>query len=468
MPKAGKYSSKVVPRPGSLVTQTEPALWLTTIWLAIAGSRTVGQWLAVTGIADVGGAASLAERNIDGSPFDRNLLAAMLFLAVIVLARRGARVRTLLLANGPILIFFLYCLVSVVWSDFSDIAFKRWIKALGDVAMVLIVVTDKDPSAAVKKLLSRVGFVLVPASLLLDKYYAQIGKGFTPAGDDFFMGVANSKNELGGVCMLFGLGAVWRLVQLWRESGKRRSRKPLFAQAVLLVFVVALFWTAHTMTALVCFLLASVLIVATSFRSIVRRRWLVHAMVGGIVAMCFTALFLDVGAGMVQSIGKDPTLTGRTAVWDLVFSLTHNRMLGAGFESFWLGPRLEKIWSVYWWHPNEAHNGYIEVFLNLGYVGVGLLIVLILTGYRNVINAFRSDPDNGRLRLAYLTMAVVYNFTESAVRMMHPVWICFLLATVMCPGGWRPAKSKKSSARAASSTELTPSVDDMTPLPLRV
>jgi len=252
---------------------------------------------------------------------------------------------------------------------------------------------------------------------------------------------------------------VWRFCQLLRSAEGSRKTGPLVAHGALLVIVIWLFWLAHTMTALACFLMATALMVATSFRPIGRRRWVVHLMIGTILALSCTALFLDVGAGLVETIGKDPTLTGRTAVWDLVISLTRHPVFGTGFESFWLGPRLDKVWSVYWWHPNEAHNGYIEVFLNLGWIGVALLTLLMVTGYRNVFRAFRQDPDSGRLRMAYFLVAVVYNFTESAVRMMHPVWICFLLATIVVPGGWTPIRTKKTVARTFS-TELTPCLEE--------
>ena len=53
-------------------------------------------------------------------------------VAIGVLVRRSRRASTLLLANLPILIYFLYCFISVVWSYHPDVAFKRWIKALGD------------------------------------------------------------------------------------------------------------------------------------------------------------------------------------------------------------------------------------------------------------------------------------------------------------------------------------------------
>ena len=82
---------------------------------------------------------------------------------------------------------------------------------------------------------------------------------------------------------------------------------------------------------------------------------------------------------------------------------------------------------------NEAHNGYLEVYLNLGWCGVTLLAVLIVTGYRNVMVVFRQDRHVGALRLAYFVAAVIYSLTEAGFRMISPTWIIFLLATTAIP-----------------------------------
>ena len=70
--------------------------------------------------------------------------------------------------------------MSVLWSDFPDVAFKRWIKAIGDLAMVLVIVTDAEPIGT-RRLFSRPGFVLLPTSVLLIKYYANLGRGYDPS-----------------------------------------------------------------------------------------------------------------------------------------------------------------------------------------------------------------------------------------------------------------------------------------------
>ena len=115
--------------------------------------------------------------------------------------------------------------------------------------------------------------------------------------------------------------------------------------------------------------------------------------------------------------------------------------VGTGFESFWLGERAKALWETHWWHPNEAHNGYLEIFLTLGWVGVALLGFVMAWGYRNVVRSLRLSPELSRLRLAYFTVAVLYNMTEAGFKVMHPVWITFLLAIIATP----PEGSRENS-----------------------
>ncbi len=58
---------------------------------------------------------------------------------------------------------------------------------------------------------------------------------------------------------------------------------------------------------------------------------------------------------------------------------------------------------------NEAHNGYIEAYLNLGFLGLGFIALLFGQGYLKAINLFRRDPALGGLLMAYFVTAVTFN-----------------------------------------------------------
>src|SRR5262249_9544470 len=160
-----------------------------------------------------------------------------------------------------------------------------------------------------------------------------------------------------------------------------------------------------------------------------RKPALVHLLIVTLLSSTVYALFFQSSGDLVQSLGRNPTLTGRTDIWKLVLSMPSNPVLGVGYESFWLGARLQKIWAaIPGLKLNESHNGYVEVLITLGWLGLGLLGWVIAAGYRNVIAAYRRDPDAGSLRMAFLIAPVINAMTEAAFRMMGPPWIVFLLA----------------------------------------
>src|SRR5207244_8706912 len=101
------------------------ALWLPLLWMVITCSRSFSAWLNIFGLS-VSGAASVEE----GSPLDAYLYLAVAIAGFCVLNKRQVRLSEVVRNNGWIIAFFLYCLISIAWSDFPFIALKRWIKIL--------------------------------------------------------------------------------------------------------------------------------------------------------------------------------------------------------------------------------------------------------------------------------------------------------------------------------------------------
>jgi len=411
--------------------EVSPALWIPTIWILISGSRMVSTWL------DAGGEMKSPDAYLDGSPLDRFVLTVLLAAGLLVLLWRSRRTAGFLSANGALVAFFLYCGLSVLWSEYPAVAFKRWTKIGGDFAMVLVVLTDPAPRAAVRRLVGRAVFLLVPISVLLIKYYPDLGRGYDRwTWSTYYAGVAGGKNGLGYVCLVVGLGSLWRWLAALRPEDGPLLRRPLIAHSIVLMAVLWLFWKADSATSLACFIAgASVLTVTTicgSARSVSPAR----ALAGALVVLVFAAIFVGSGTGLVEAMGRDSTLTGRTDLWNRLLGMTVDPFFGTGFESFWLGERVEKFWSTYWWHPNQAHNGYLEIFLNLGWIGIALLAVVIVAALVNIRRTFGRDNESARLRLAFLVVAIIYNFTEAAFKSFHLVFIAFLLAAVARPVVW--------------------------------
>ena len=116
-------------------------------------------------------------------------------------------------------------------------------------------------------------------------------------------------------------------------------------------------------------------------------------------------------------------------MWPELLKSDINPILGTGYDSFWQGERLEVLWAKYPWRPNEAHNGYLETYLNLGLVGLVLLAGWIATIYRKCRLDLLREFEIGLFGLGILIMAILYNWTEAAFKTLSPVYfLCYVIS----------------------------------------
>ena len=404
------------------------ALWIPTIWLLICGSRSISEWLAMRPTV------SLAQQYSESSPIDAAFYAILILAGVTVLNFRAAQVRGFIRQNLPLLLFVAYCALSVWWSDYPFIAFKRWGKSVGDVVMIMIVLTDAQPKLAIRCLFKRTAFVLLPLSVLFITCFPSLGSGYNAEDVTMmYFGVATFKNMLGLIAMVCGLFSLWAATCALEDRTMPNRRGRLLAHLIVLAIASWLITKADSMTSLACLALAGAVMILIGLRSTLRWQPGVPLVLIAALALPAIAIFLNPLSSLLHSLGRNSTLTGRRLIWQAVLSLHTNPLFGTGFESFWLGSRLQTVWHMSVDGIQEAHNGYIEVYLNLGWCGVVLLGSVIVSGYRRALAELRSNRQIGRFRLVFLTATLVFSMTEAGFRMLSPIWLAFLLAATECP-----------------------------------
>ena len=413
------------------------ALVIPAVWMFLNTTHPLSFWL---GMSPQG--SYTTEAYVEGNPFDRNVALVLQLAALIVLCGKSAKVGAILRKNPLILVYFSFCLVSVLWSDFPFVTFKRWIKALGDVQMVLVILVELDPFAALTRILTRLGFFFFPLSILFIRFYPQLGRRPTNSWTQEPVGVTQQKNELGIMCMIYGIFFLWMLLSAYRERKRPGRWRRMLAYGTIIAMSIYLLSQCNSTTSIVGFASSAGVLWLASRRPI--RPALVHFAVLAVLGLSVTALFFDPGGGLVQSLGKDPGLTGRRDIWAMVLGLHTNPLIGTGFETFWLGSRLEFMLNALVNLPiNEAHNGWIEVYLNLGWAGLCFIALLIVTGYKRIISRIRQDPEKGCLFLGFLICALFYSFSEAGFRFGTVSWFFLLLVII----GARQAVSLENSHR---------------------
>ena len=428
------------------------ALWLPVLWLVIGCSRPVSEWLTLFGLP-VGGGASVEE----GSPLDACFYLALAIAGFCVLSNRQLQLSEIVSKNGWLIAFFLYCFISIAWSDFPFIAFKRWIKIFGHPIMALIVLTEPDLKEALTRLMKRYAYVVVPVSILWIKYYPQLGVGYDEWGGTMNRGIAVGKNMLGADCLTLGFFFFWYWLQTWRAERSTQRRNELWLIAGLLIGISWLLRMAHSATSTIALFVAILIVVFVRIRFI--RKFIGTCILAGLVLLVAAELTVGLSGHLSESLGRGSTLTGRTEIWEHALEVNSkmgNPILGAGFESWWIGQRRDRMAEFYkHWSPGGAQNDYLDTYLNLGLIGLSILIgLLIATFWKMRLELFRNF-EWGRYGLGFFAAVVLRGWTERTFGWGGPLWFVFYIIALDYPQTHlTTAQPSVGAARSEVSREL--------------
>jgi O-antigen ligase len=131
------------------------------------------------------------------------------------------------------------------------------------------------------------------------------------------------------------------------------------------------------------------------------------------------------------------TFTGRADIWDHITLSTVNPLIGAGYWSFWGGPGGFAIDQAMKTTVPNAHDGYLDIYIDGGFIGLTMLLVmLVASGLRIVKRLELKDRLANRyalFRFAILIVAICYNLSESQFARMSMIWFTTLLMFVEFP-----------------------------------
>jgi len=255
------------------------------------------------------------------------------------------------------------------------------------------------------------------------------------------------RNDLGLMCLLAGIYVFWELLQRRENTHPAFLRQHKIVAVVVICMLAWLLRMSDSQTSFVC-LVAAVLLLLLGRMPFMARR---PATIFGVLVCAVLAWplveVLHLKELALDFLGRDPTLTNRTAIWQALQRLEVNPIVGTGFMSFWTGARLEEMMRLFGAGLNQAHNGYLEQYLNLGYIGVAFIAVIILSGLLRVRRHLSDDPAAGMLRLCFIVSAVLYNYTEASFYGPNNMWMLLLLGCLEVPRQRQPRAADISPSK---------------------
>lgn len=419
------------------------ALWVPLAWMFLAGSRWASSWLNLSvPLASVDDYA-------EGSPVDRAVFFSLIAVGAFILSRRKLDWSRLVVQNKWIVLYLLYCLSSVTWSDEPFVLFKRWIKDLGNPIMALIILTERRPYEAAGVILRRLAFLLLPLSVLFIKFYPDLGRAYHVDGSPMFTGVGHQKNDLGLMCLITGIYFVWEIFQKGKGYSNLAIRSYI-EQFILIGMLIWLLYMSNSQTSFACLVAVVVLLFVCRFPFIVKKpSRIIFVIISSTLLFSGLESTLHLKDLVFSLLGRDPSLTNRTDVWQLLRGMETNSVVGAGFMSFWAGDRMESIWAKLGAGINQAHSGYLEQYLNLGYIGLAFIVIIMLSGLLKIRKHLDVDSPSAMLRLCFIVAAALYNYTEASFYGINNMWLLLLLGSIDISG----QRATKRSTRVGIKTK---------------
>jgi O-antigen ligase len=342
-------------------------------------------------------------------PFQRTLYRLVYVGSVCLATMHGREVWRALSRNPFILALVAFGLASVLWSTAPMISAQRSVSLVATTALGAYLGTRNPLSGLLDLLAWILGFTVV-LSVGLAIGAPELGVQSTSQGVVGWRGIFTHKNTLGAVATL---GALVFMLK-WKGGGRHRwiTGACLALSAVAVVMSRAV--TALVVTAS-CLLLLP-LLGSLRLRPGVRIRLMFAVLFAGAAAAMWLLAYSEVVFG---ALGRGSTLTGRTTMWPVILDVASDRLwLGHGYAAFWLGWEgpSAAVWQSLGWLTPHSHNGYLDLMLELGVVGVTIFALGLAVSLQRSVQLVRSTADSASLwPVVFLAFLVLQNVPESAL-----------------------------------------------------
>ena len=301
---------------------------------------------------------------------------------------------------------------STLWSDDPKFTVKRGLVLIASTCFG-VYLGQRYTLREILRLLYIVGVIAAVASLIVVWRLPDLGTSSGGANVGDWRGIFGQKNALGRFMALeilvFGVGLV-------AEKGVWRWFCVLGSVLCLPLLIMAKAATAYL--ALPMLLVLLVLFQLARRHSLLKMVALLSTLSATIAGVVFVIIIEP--KKLLMMMGKDTTLSGRTEIWSMVWQKFLQRpWLGYGYSAFWMGPDGKEsagIQEALHWAVPHSHNGFLDLLVQVGVVGLALFLVGYVFYFREALRCARASKTIlGLFPLLYLAFMVLFNCSEGTI-----------------------------------------------------
>ena len=349
----------------------------------------------------------------DGSPEWRLILAICYLGIVVVLSPWYRETIFVLRRNWALVALLLFAVLSCFWADMPDLVLRKSIGLFGATlwGIALAVRFSFQDQLRIFSWLFRIIVVLSLACVVFLPSY-----GISKVGE--WRGIFEYKNALGSI---MGLSVTVE----WQRPTDTRISKILRIFALLLSALLLLF--SHSITPMVVLLVALPMIEIYKFAAL-RLRIPLYAifLAAALVVAAGVTLLVANSDSIMNALGRSSNLSGRTEIWGFLLSpIAERPIAGYGYSGFWLGASPQSITVNRAMHGlvMYSHNGYIEILLTLGVIGLLLTLIFLGIGLKRALSFSEQRHAGAALwPLGFLFYFILHNLGECSILVQDIEW----------------------------------------------
>lgn len=329
----------------------------------------------------------------------------LIALAVVTFIRFGKTSVAALSAMSPWLwVLLAYIAVSALWSSDPLLSGKRAILELGVAMLCVSLIIPGYASSWFPSVLRPIMTLILILSIVAVVAFPGYG-----TDNGAWRGILPQKNNLGEVAIL--------CVVLWAVKLPGDSSRMIWRVLAAALSIVVIVFANNATAIVVLIAVLGLLLLTRTYKGGWVPVWFIVAIVVLLVSHILGVAFgyptpmemVSWGTGL---LGREPNLTGRTDLWVYIWNeAIKHPWFGGGYGAFWVGSAGDTAAEFAW--ASQGHNVYVDIFNQLGIIGLILVALLFLSHGSRLLALSRLRPDIAHLHVILFFCILIFGTTDT-------------------------------------------------------